>query len=152
MWWKPKNKNQIILQTTKESQLFCFDATRCRRCFRVKVLFLWCSYEWLRGSLSLSLFLFLKLYNTIFFFELLFIWWSNVHKSLLTSGIIPFFFLRCLGSKQTHLCPRERESVVFGQLIGKKEEEEDVYSSGFYIFNYQRSLLILWPSNLMDNN
>ena len=32
-----------------------------------------------------------------------------------------FFFLRCLESKQTHLCPsRERESVVFGQLIEKR--------------------------------
>ena len=74
-------------------------------------------------------------------------------KVFLQMGLFRFFFLSCLGSKQTHLCPsRERESVVFGQLIGKKEEEEDVYSSGFYIFNYQRSLLILWPSNLTDNN
>ena len=36
-------------------------------------------------------------------------------------GLFRFFFLRCLGSKQTHLCPsRERESVVFGQLIEKR--------------------------------
>ena len=72
LWWKPKNKNQIILQTTKESQLFCFDATRCRRCFRVKVLFL-CGTRMSDsgpGVLSLSpfIFIYLKLYNTIIIF------------------------------------------------------------------------------------
>ena len=42
-------------------------------------------------------------------------------KVFLQMGLFRFFLLRCLGSKQTHLCPsRERESVVFGQLIGKK--------------------------------
>ena len=43
-------------------------------------------------------------------------------KVFLQMGLFRFFFfLICLGSKQTHLCPsRERESVVFGQLIEKR--------------------------------
>ena len=77
---------------------------------------------WVTQGFSLSLSLFLKLYNTIFFLIIIHLVKQCSQKSSYKWDYsVFFFFLRCLESKQTHLCPsRERESVVFGQLIEKR--------------------------------